>query len=167
MEKVIASDASEVAQGVVAANIDHDTCVAITSSGSRPGCIMSPLLSSTIASSNWQLIVSAQWRQPEHINCLEVRAALTAIRWSLSLPSSVQQHNNPISGWCGRRLLLCVDSSAALGSINKGRSSSHTLLRPLRTIAALLLASGLQLSAVWIPSLANPADGASRPHQRN
>ena len=172
MPRIIASDASEVAQGVVAATIDHSTCVAISSAISRPGCDMSPLLSSTITSSNWRTIVSSPWQQPEHINSLEVRAALTSIRWSLSLPSSVQhrstalgsspERGHPISGWHGQRLLLCCDSSAALGSINKGRSSAHSLLRPLRTIAALLLASGVQLSIVWVPSAANPADAASR-----
>jgi hypothetical protein len=159
--------ASEVAQGIVAATIDHDTCVAISSSISSPGVAMSSLLSSTVASSNWRTIVSSPWQQPEHINSLEVRAALTSIRWSLSLPSSVQHRSHPITGWHGQRLLLCSDSSAALGSINKGRSSSHSLLRPLRTIAALLLASGVQLSVVWLPSAANPADAASRLKQRS
>jgi hypothetical protein len=166
VNKIIASDASEVAQGIVAATIDHDTCVALSSSISSPGVAMSSLLSSTVASSNWRTIVSSPWQQPEHINSLEVRAALTSIRWSLSLPSSVQHRSHPITGWHGQRLLLCSDSSAALGSINKGRSSSHSLLRPLRTIAALLLASGVQLSVVWLPSAANPADAASRLKQR-
>ena len=171
MPKIIASDASEEAQGVVAADIDHQTCVGITSFISRPDIMIkspiddsrshfvSPLLSATVSSANWRTIVSSPWQQPEHINVFEVRAALTAVRWSLSLPSSIQQYN---SGWYGHRLLLCSDSSSALGSINKGRSSSHSLLRPLRTIAALLLASGLQLSVVWLPSASNPADGPSR-----
>ena len=182
--KIIASDASEAAQGVVAADIDHQTCLGITSHVSRPDVMIqssvdsvdsprvhfvSPLLSSTVSSANWRTIVSHPWRQSEHINVLEVRAALTAIRWSLSLPTSIQRHNHSDSNnsnhyysWYGHRLLLCSDSSSALGAINKGRSSSHTLLRPLRTIAALLLSSGIQLSVVWLPSAANPADGPSR-----
>ena len=162
MPKFIASDASEFAQGVVAASINHSTCVAISSSACSPGVAMPSLLSSAVASSNWRTIVSSPWQQPEHINSLVVRAALTSIRWSLSLPSSVQHRSHPVTGWHGQRLLLGCDSSAALGSINKGRSSAHSLLRPLRTIAALLLASGVQLSVVWLPSAANPADAASR-----
>jgi hypothetical protein len=175
MPKIIASDASEEAQGVVAADIAHDTCVGITSYMSRPDIMIesqqdseervhfvSQLLSSTVASSNWRTIVSHPWQQQgEHINVLEVRAALTAVRWSLSLPSSIQSSGEQ---WCGRRLLLVSDSAASLGSINKGRSSSHSLLRPLRTIAALVLGSGIQLSVVWIPSADNPADGPSRLH---
>ena len=172
--KIIASDASEYAQGVVAATINPQTCIDIISYTARPEVMVtsasgerdhfvSPLLSSTVSSSNWRTIVSKPWQQPEHINVLEVRAALTAVRHSLTLPSSIQQHHyNGGSSWYGHRVLLCSDSSSALGALNKGRTSSYTLLRPLRTISALLLASGVQLSVVWLPSQSNPADGPSR-----
>ena len=163
--RVIASDASEEAQGVVAtSSIAPST---ITDIASLPVTIglphVAPLLSSSVVSANWSTIVSAQWHRTEHINSLELRASLTAIRWSLTLPSSIQHHHSSeLSRWCGHRLLLLSDSSTAVGGINKGRSSSHKLLRPLRSIGALLLASGIQCYVAWIPSKANPADAPSR-----
>ena len=60
---------------------------------------------------------------------------MTTIRWAVKLPQ--------VAGGSHRRILILSDSSAAVGSINKGRSSSHRLLRPLRSLAALLLASGI------------------------
>ena len=111
-------------------------------------------LNSLIAHSKWSTIVSARWRDREHINTLECRSVLTAVRWAVKLPQ--------VTGGSHRRILILSDSSAAVGSINKGRSSSHRLLRPLRSLAALLLASGITLRLQWIPSLSNPADAASR-----
>jgi hypothetical protein len=88
---------------------------------------------------------------------LEVRSSLAAIKWSIKSPDvlvpSTSNH---------KRLLLLVDSSAALGSINKGRSSAHRLLRPLRAMSSLLLAAGIYLKVKWIPSGLNPADKPSR-----
>ena len=110
--------------------------------------------------SDWKIAISHRWYQQEHINGLEVRSSLAAIKWSLKrpdvlIPSSVNH----------TRLLLLVDSSATLGSINKGRSSAHRLLRPLRTMSSLLLAAGIYLKAKWVPSGINPADKPSRLHQ--
>ena len=67
--------------------------------------------------------------------------------------------------WCGRRLLLLSDSSTCVGAINKGRSSSYRILRPLRSISALLLGAGIALRVLWIPTELNPADAASRLRQ--
>jgi len=102
----------------------------------------------------WSTLVAAPWRDEEHINCLELRAVSTAVRRVLSSPSVVRDR-------CAR-LLILSDSQVAVGALSKGRSSSHTLLRRLRPLSALLLASGLQLALRWIPSFANPADAPSR-----
>jgi hypothetical protein len=135
--KTMATDASMSGLGVVA-----------TSS------VLDQVDSETISTQRWITIVSAPWRNPEHINVLEIRAVSTAIRWVLSHPHSI----------CCRLHLLC-DSSVTVGSISKGRSSSPILLRRLRTLSALLMASGLKLKLSWIPSELNPADGPSRRYE--
>jgi hypothetical protein len=106
---------------------------------------------SMIADINWRTIVSSPWRDAEHINVLELRALSTALRWTLSRPSSI-----------GQRLLLFSDSMVVIGAVNKGRSSSQQLLRRLRFLSALLMASGIRLFLRWLPSEINPADGPSR-----
>jgi len=102
----------------------------------------------------WSTVVSSRWRFPEreHINPLELRALSTALRWVLSHPHSIST-----------RLLLLSDSSVSVAAVSKGRSSSHQILRRLRYISSLVLASGLLLLPRWIPSTVNPADGPSRP----
>ena len=100
----------------------------------------------------WSTIVSSPWRKEEHINVLELRSLLTAVRWTLS-------HR---TGQTNQRLLVLSDSAVVVGAARKGRSSSQPLLRRLRQLSALLLASGLRLRLVWVPSELNPADAASR-----
>lgn len=132
--------------------------VAVDASTTGMGVVSTPFVSNQPddylhPSTRWSVIVSSQWRDNnEHINSLELRAAATAVKWSLSYPSC-----SP-----GRKLLLFSDSQVAIGSLSKGRSSSPLLLRRLRAISASLLASGLRLLLYWIPSELNPADEPSR-----
>jgi hypothetical protein len=100
----------------------------------------------------WATIVAHRdGRDWDHITARELRAAGTAIRWTLSHPAAVNS-----------RLLLLGDSTSALGALAKGRSSSFALRSILRPLTALLLASGLSLRLLYVPSAANPADWASR-----
>lgn len=105
----------------------------------------------TVGAAPWRTIVSSPWFGEEHINVLELRAALLAVHWVLSYPSSL----------CSRVFLL-LDSTVAFFSLWKGRSSSPGLLLVLRKISALLLAGGLSLLPGWVPSAVNPADAPSR-----
>ena len=57
------------------------------------------------------------------------------------------------------QLFAYCDSTALVGSVSNGRSSSRLLLRRLRPLSALLIAFALNLSVVWISSTSNPADG--------
>ncbi|KAL0630595.1 hypothetical protein Q9L58_010558 [Maublancomyces gigas] len=154
---VIASDASELAAGVVYTQVQPSEVRHLSLVPDKPGTDTDPVLQSFIAKSDWKIAISHRWYQQEHINALEVRSSLAAIKWSLKRPDVL------VPSSAGHtRLLLLVDSSATLGSINKGRTSAHRLLRPLRTMSALLLAAGLYLKAKWIPSAMNPADKPSR-----
>jgi hypothetical protein len=137
-DRVVATDASEAGLGVVATKTPPD---ALLASNCNPSTV------------RWSTIVSAPWRRAdaEHINILEARALCTAVRWALTFPHSI----------C-RRLLAFSDSQVVVFAASKGRSSSFSLLRRLRYLAALLLASGILLNLRWIQSEANPADSASR-----
>ena len=162
-DRVLACDASLDGQGVVATkdipiqDVIHASqhCgVVVNSDPVNQTTINTSLgLLPTNTDKHWSTIVSSPWtKSDEHINSFELRSATTAIRWALSFPQSLPN----------RRLLLLSDSQVAVGCLTKGRSSSHTLLKRLRTISSLLLSSGLQLFTRWIPSESNPADEPSR-----
>jgi hypothetical protein len=104
-----------------------------------------------VQSAPWRTLISKEWKDEEHINTLELRAALLAVHWVLSYPSSLNS-----------RVYLLLDSTVSFFSLWKGRSSSPSLLLVLRKISSLLLASGLSLLPGWLPSAVNPADGPSR-----
>ncbi len=54
--------------------------------------------------------------------------------------------------------MVLIDSRVWSGAAAKGRSSSVPLLRLLRRVSALVLASGVVVHYVYIPSKHNPAD---------
>jgi hypothetical protein len=99
----------------------------------------------------WSTIISYRWRRQEHINSLEMRAAILAIRWALSCADSMES-----------RILLFVDSAVAYFIMRKGRSSSSHLNVTQRRLAAHTLATGLSIVPCWVPSANNPADEPSR-----
>ena len=156
-EMVVVTDASELGSGVVYSDkIESVTAQSLASQPCRPGEPLPAAVDSFIRSTKWRVAVSHAWRDEEHINALEVRSVLTSVRWMMTRPAVLAD------GADHRRVLVLCDSSATVGSINKGRSSSHRLLRPLRSITSLVLAAGLYLTVRWIPTLMNPADGPSR-----
>ena len=185
-QRVIASDASSVAAGVVATTLTPDLHERIwplcssrqfaalqaqlntdsarralsepdsTRSDSERAALRTCMATfqefyEAVAACRWSTLVSKAWLRAEHINALELRAALLAVHWTLSFPSAL-----------GRRVYLLLDSTVALFSLWKGRSSSPTLLLILRGISALLLAGGISLLCGWLPSAFNPADAPSR-----
>lgn len=151
LSHVAAVDASMVGQGMTSQRISSDDAKVLSGTA---GCVTTTdvPVRNTIINGNWRKCVSYGWRHGgEHINVLEARALLTAVRWSLSLPRSGRS-----------RFVVLSDSSVVVHSISKGRSSSPRLLPRLRTIASLLLASATHLYVHWVPSEQNPADGLSR-----
>ena len=111
-------------------------------------------LDPTLVSLVWSVIVASPWRYPEHINILELRALTTGVRWVGSFPDSI-----------GARLVVWCDSLVVVYGVRKGRSSSQDLLRGLRKLSAFLLATGVVLYCLWIPTEVNPADGPSRKYE--
>ncbi len=176
--RAVASDASELGAGVVTtlvseplmaslwplcSNRHHAYVQTLLSAAERRTLRhrVSPLRSSplpafnsyysSISSSRWTAVISSPWKGEEHINVLELRAALLAAHWSLSYRNSINS-----------RMFMLLDSTVAFFSIWKGRSSSPKLLLVLRKLSALCMASGLQLLLGWVPTELNPADSASR-----
>ena len=88
--------------------------------------------------------------QQQHINVLEARAVLFAVRRLVR------------DGARDARVLVLCDSRVCVGAFGKGRSSSRRLNFPLRCVVGLALAHGITLEIVWIPTWANPTDAPSR-----
>jgi hypothetical protein len=142
--KVVATDACETGLGVVSSR----TVTPPVSLG-REAAEQAAAVAAT--DHRWSTIVSARWRDEEHINVLELRALTVGVKWVCSHPSSTQ-----------RRVWMLADSSVIVGAVSKGRSSSPSLLRRLRHLSAWVLAAGLQLRVTYVPSEFNPADEPSR-----
>ena len=98
---------------------------------------------------DWQLCFAAKMEIREHITLLEGRGIVAALRYKLRNSSNF-----------GMRHLHFNDNLVLI--TDKGRSSSPSMLRVSRRIAALLLASGCALCPRWIPSEWNVADKGSR-----
>ena len=101
----------------------------------------------------WRIVHVYVWRQgvKEHINVLEARAALNAVRWRLRTQSS---H--------GKRWLHLVDSQVTAGVLTKGRSSAAQLRRVVRRWNSLMMATNSHPMVGYVASEDNPADVPSR-----
>ena len=101
--------------------------------------------------SEWCEVIAGRWKKKDHINVTELRALLVALRVHTKLPAA---HNTKALDFC--------DSQVVVAAAAKGRSSARPLLRLLRQLAALSLASGIEVGLRWIETARQPADGASR-----
>jgi len=142
--QVVATDASSTAFGVVATRTVTPP-IHLGRTAAETAAV------SAVTEHRWSTIVSARWRDEEHINVLELRALTTGVKWVCSHPLSA-----------GHRVWMLSDSSVVIGAVSKGRSSSPSVLRRLRHLSAWLLAAGLQLRVTYVPSGLNPADEPSR-----
>jgi hypothetical protein len=154
--KVVATDASTSGFGVVASHADVQFQVDFAKRLSSHGCSeMEKEEEEKIEHLPWTDIISSPWQNTdEHINVLELRAVISAVRWILSHPSSL----------CSRVLMFC-DSQVVIPIVLRGRSSSFRLLCRRRFLSALELASGLQIFMRYVRSAVNPADEPSRRFQ--
>ena len=158
-ERTVATDASSVAQGVVATVLQpgariglaagaglaprdalatddiFDNCLQRTIArqtalGIDTAAVINQSMSDFISNSHWTTVVSSRWRRAEHINVHEATALRTAVSWVRSHASAVN-----------KRLLVLSDSAVVVLSTAKGRSSSKSLLFQCRRTNALLLSS--------------------------
>ena len=98
---------------------------------------------------SWKIVLSCQWKlEDEHINGLEARARLLALR------------RRSRSASRSKRFLRLTDSKVAIGSYAKHRPSSfnHIVTRS----AALQLAASMNPVLAFVRSGRNPADFPSR-----
>jgi hypothetical protein len=105
-----------------------------------------------VDSSLWDWTVALSFAQNnQHINLLEMRASLAALKWRIrTFPES------------HAIFFHLVDSLVNLAAIAKGRSSSRLLNGILRRYNALLLAANLHPLCGYLRSADNPADAPSR-----
>ena len=101
--------------------------------------------------SRWKLLVAWKWRQSEHNNVLEMRAAVAAF----------DRATRSAAFW-EKRILVISDSQVTIGALGKGRSPIPVINRLCRRVAALVLAFGIKTYLRYVRTHRNVADGPSR-----
>ena len=99
----------------------------------------------------WKHVFHCRWQKSEHINRLEMRSILLALRWRI-------QHLTESS--C--RFIHLTDSYISMSVISKGRSSSEALMSIMRKLAAVQFSFNLYPILIHVESTENPTDEASR-----
>lgn len=100
---------------------------------------------------SWTQVDGSAWQRVESIPVLEGRA----IVWlAQHLARSSKNHN--------KRHLVLTDSMTACLALEKGRSSTPSINRICRQVAALQFMTGFEIRTRWIPSELNPGDPPSR-----
>jgi hypothetical protein len=110
-----------------------------------------PIASHWDKKKRWKEAFRWSWDHPEHINVLEAKCLLAALR-----------HKTRRSSSWGKRHLFFTDSQVTLGSLSKGRSSRPGMNWVCRVSAGLSLGFDLRLYIRWVPTKRNLADGPSR-----
>ena len=99
----------------------------------------------------WRTAVQFKWQADAHINELEMRAFLSALRWRLRAVCNLE---------C--KFLHLLDSQVSIAVLVKHRSGSRRLNRVARKVSSLELASGAVAILGFCRSSDNPADAPSR-----
>ena len=99
----------------------------------------------------WKHVFHCRWSRKEHINRLEMRSILLALRWRI-------QHLKEVN--C--RFIHLTDSYVSMSIISKGRSSSLMLMSVMQKIAAVQFAFNLYPILIHVESTDNPTDEGSR-----
>ena len=100
----------------------------------------------------WKTVCGWSWKGvTEHINVLEMRAALTALKWRIERRQCLHT-----------KFVHLLDSLVCLHALSRGRSSSRKLRRTLLRVNALLLATKSQAVWTYVHTKENPADAPSR-----
>ena len=115
----------------------------------KPGAI--PRTSIDPTRWNWYKGRAWKWQKAEHINLLEMRAALHALQWK-----------SRRTCWHYCRTMVLMDSQVAIAVMSKGRSSSRKVNQLLRRFCAFALALNIYPLLCWVDTADNPADEWSR-----
>ena len=99
----------------------------------------------------WRHVFHNRWKTKEHINLLEMRAIMLALRWRVCHLKEMDV-----------RFCHLTDSYVCMSVLSKGRSSSDMLMVVLRKVAAFCLCFGLLPILLHVESTENPTDEASR-----
>ena len=99
----------------------------------------------------WKHVFHSRWKAKEHINLLEMRAIMLALRWRVCHLKEIDV-----------RFCHLTDSYVCMSVLSKGRSSSDMLMVVLRKVAAFCLCFGLLPILLHVESTENPTDEASR-----
>ena len=101
---------------------------------------------------SWKAVLSCKWQlDGEHINALEARALLLALRW-----------RSRSAARFSKRFLHLTDSKVALGAYCKHRSNARSFNYIVTRSSALQLASSMTPILGFVRSSLNPADLPSR-----
>ncbi|CAK0819790.1 unnamed protein product [Prorocentrum cordatum] len=95
------------------------------------------------------------WREAAHINEVEMRAFLSALKWRLSAETNHE-----------RKFLHALDSQVSIAALAKFRSGSIQLNGVARKVAALVMALGSAAAPGFCRTGDNPADAPSRQNKR-
>lgn len=99
----------------------------------------------------WNSSFKTRWIHKEHINILELRSILLALRYHIL-------H----FGASNQRIFHITDSFVCMSVVGKGRTSSKNLSKVLKQLNAFLLAFNLYLILGHVESTTNPTDEDSR-----
>ena len=104
----------------------------------------------------WYTLLAHRFDHPEHINLLEVRAALLGLRWRTRSAKRIFT-----------RFVHLLDSQVALSVLVKGRSSSKLLNELVKKVAALTLAGSMMPTYGYVSLTWNPSDHGSRKWEKD
>ena len=104
----------------------------------------------------WHQLWNLQYHYKEPIHVLELRSILGAVK---HVSRDCQFH--------GSRCLILNDNMGVVLAVSKGRCSNYSMLRLLRRIAAVTLATNIRICVRWIPSERNAADKGSRQWEKD
>ena len=100
----------------------------------------------------WRVVVSHRWAATEdHINKLELRSYLAALRWRARIPSRLHS-----------KVFHLTDSAVCIGVVSRARSSSFHLQLVADKINSVILAARFRVISVHVATKLNPADAPSR-----
>ena len=99
----------------------------------------------------WTSVFKCKWKRSDHINSLEMRSILLALRWRV-----LHQHEVDF------RFVHLTDSYICMSILSKGRSSSEMLGHVLKKISAYCFAFGACPIYIHVESTDNPTDHDSR-----